>query len=367
MLERMNHPYDALELGALEQKACSKWRRYPEGVLPLWVADMDFPIAEPIKAALREHLAGDNFGYPPYEGLPGLKDAVSARLAARYGWAVAPEEIDLLNGVVPGLFLSVLALSSVGDEVLIPSPIYGPFRMAVEATQRKAVYSEMARGPEGYAFDLDDLAAKITPATRVLMLCNPQNPVGRVFRREELTAVAELALKHRLWVVSDELHADLLFPGHEHIPFASLGEDVAARTLTLFGPTKAFNIAGLKIGFAASGNAALLSRLREAALGLVGQPNVLAQAATLAAYQQGDAWLQGTLAYLDGNRRLVAEFVARELPQVGHLSPEGTYLAWAWRTWRGFCSSTPAWRSTTAPGSAPAARGTRGSTSPRRA
>lgn len=321
-------PFDALELAGLEQKACAKWQHHPRGVLPLWVADMDFAVAEPIKAALQEHLGGENFGYPPAEGLPGVKEAATSRLEGKFGWRLSPEQLHLLNGVVPGLFLSVLACTSEGEEVLMNAPIYGPFMAAVKETRRRAVFSEMRLGEQGYELDFERLEAAITPATRLLMLCNPHNPLGRVFRREELERLAELALRHRLWVVSDELHAELVYPGHQHLPFAALDGEIAQRTLTLFGPSKAFNLAGLKIGFAASANEQLLARFRQVATGLVGPPNVLAQVATRAAYQQGDAWLGQALAYLQGNRDVLAEFLAEELPQVKHVPPEGTYLAW---------------------------------------
>ena len=208
------------------------------------------------------------------------------------------------------------------------SPIYGPFRMAVEETGRKPVYNPFVHDGAHWRIDFGALEASVTPATRLFMLCNPQNPTGRVFTRDELERLAEFVLKHRLWVVSDELHSDLVYAGHEHIPFASLSDDIAQRTITLFGPTKTFNIAGLKIGFLVSQNEALLKRVQSLAHGLVGAPNVVAQAATIAAYNEGDAWLKETLSYLQANRDFVADFVKRELPGVEHTSPEGTYLAW---------------------------------------
>jgi cystathionine beta-lyase len=324
----MNHPFDALTPETLRQKACVKWNRYPDDVLPLWVADMDFPVAEVIKQGVRRYLETDDFGYPPDGGIPGLKAAVIARLQARYNWQVSAQQLMLINGIVPGLFLGVEALSSVGDEVLMHAPIYGPFMMAVEQTGRRPLYSRLIHDGAHWHMDIEGLEALITPATRILMLCNPQNPVGRVFTRKELEQLAEVALKHRLWVISDELHSDITYPGHSHIPFASLGPEVAERTLTLFGPTKAFNIAGFKTGFAISHNEALLRRVKQVATGHVGAPDVLAQAATLAAYRDGDDWLAGVLSYLKDNRDFVAEFIQTELPRVRFSAPEGTYLAW---------------------------------------
>ena len=319
--------YDALSVEDLRQKDCAKWQKYGADVLPLWVADMDFRVADPIKAAVSAYVGTNNFGYPDAEGLPGLKEAVVARLSGRYGWNVAPGHIHLLNSIVTGLFLGVLAGSSEGDEVIMQSPIYGPFRMAVEKTGRVPVYNPFVHDGAHWRIDFGALEALVTPATRVFMLCNPQNPTGRVFTRLELERLAEFALKHRLWVVSDELHSDLVYEGL-HVPFASLGDDVAQRTITLLGPTKTFNVAGLKIGFLVSQNEALLERVKNVAFGLVGAPDVVAQSATIAAYTEADAWLQQTLDYLKANRDYVAEFVKRELPLVEHTAPEGTYLAW---------------------------------------
>ena len=324
----MTHRYDQLEVKTLRQKACNKWQKYPEDVLPLWVADMDFPIADVIKEAIVEHLDSNNFGYSPYEGLPGLKEAAAERMAERYSWHLDLDHLHIVNGIVAGLFVGVAATTSVNDDVIMQSPIYGPFTMAVKEQNRNPIYNQLIHDGEHYRIDFDALEAQVTPATRLFMLCNPQNPVGRVFTKAELERLADFALRHRLWVVSDELHSDLVFSGHTHIPFASIGPEIAQRTLTLFGPTKTFNIAGLKLGFMASENAALLERAKQAAFGYVGPANVLGQVATLAAYRKGEAWLKDTLSYLEANRDFVASYVDKNLPQLKHTSPEGIYLAW---------------------------------------
>lgn len=322
----LSHLFDSLTAEQLRNKACAKWQHFPADVLPLWVADMDFPIAEPIKAALRQYADSDNFGYPEQDGLPGVKEATLKRLNERHGWQVEAKDLTLINGIVPGLFLSVMALSSTQDEVIVPSPIYGPFKMAVEMTGRKGVYVPLIE--LGYELDFDALEKSVTPASRVLMICNPHNPVGRVFTRAELEKLADFALRHRLWVVSDELHSDLVFSKHKHIPFASLNDEIAQRTITLFGPTKTFNIAGLKIGFAASQNPDLLKRFEAVSAGLMGKPNVFAQTALVAAFTEGDAWLTETLSYLEANRDFIGDYLKTNIPQIGYRAPEGTYLAW---------------------------------------
>jgi len=323
----MPHPFDALSEADLRQRACQKWQKYPPEVLPLWVADMDFPIAPAIKQALVDYARGDNFGYPSYQGLPGLKEALMARLEQRYHWRVQAEEIHPLSGIVAGLNAGVAGLSGPGEEVIVQTPIYPPFLAAIGNQERRVIANRLVHTAEGWRIDFEALEAQVTPAARLLMLCTPHNPSGRVWSRSELERLAEFALRHRLWVVADELHSDLTFES-PHLPFASLGREIAERTVTLYGPTKTFNIAGLGIGFAISQNPALLERFKAAARGFVSTPDVMAQVATIAAYRRGEEWLTATLDYLRANRDLVTDFVRRNLPDVHLTPPEGTYLAW---------------------------------------
>ncbi len=320
------HPYDTLSLETLRQRANAKWTRFGPDVLPLWVAEMDFPIADAVRDAIAAQ-AVDNVGYGLAQGLPGLVEAMRDRFDERYGMRPEADGVRLLGSTVQGLYLASLAFAGPGDEALLLTPLYPPFRAALENTGRVPVEVPMIDGADGYAIDFDALEAAVTPATRLLMLCNPHNPVGRMFRPEELERLAELALRHNLWVISDELHADLAFTG-THRPIAGLGPEIARRTLTLYGPTKAFNIPGLKISFAFSDNPAMLERIAHHARGVAPGPNVLGQAAALGAYNSGDAWFDTTLAYLRANRDHVARRVAADLPGVHMHAPEGTYLAW---------------------------------------
>jgi len=322
------HRFDQITLAELQQKPCAKWRYFDPDVIALWVADMDFPPAPEIVEALRERAASDNLGYPMATGEPGLLEAILERMAARHGWKLRAEELWLINGVIPSLYLAVLACSSAGDEVIIQTPIYPPFISAVKDTDRVPRYNPLVVENGQYRIDFAQLEALITPATRLLLLCHPHNPTGRVFRRDELEQLADFVLRHNLWVVSDELHSDLLYPGERHLPLASLHPEIAQRTITVFGPTKAFNIAGLKIGIVVSQNAALLTRLKRQGRGLVTGPNVMAQVATLAAYRHAQPWLEMTLRYLDGNRRFLGDYLPKHLPHVGYLPPQATYLAW---------------------------------------
>ncbi len=322
------HKFDKLNIEQLRAKAAMKWKKYPEDVLPLWVADMDFPIADEIKEAIIAYMDTDMFGYADYEGLPGLKEAAIERMWNRYQWGLNEEHIYPIAGIVQGLFLSVLATTSKREEVIIQTPVYGPFMMGVEKYNRVAVYNQLYRDQAGWGIDFDLLESQISPATRMLMLCNPHNPVGRAYSRSELERLAEIVLKHRLWVVSDELHSDLIYIGHKHIPFASLSPEIAQRTITLFGATKTFNIAGLKTGFLATENAGLMQYVQNIAAGITTKPNVLGQIATIAAYQKGDDWLADVLNYLDKNRIFIAKYISENLPAVTYFAPEASYLAW---------------------------------------
>ena len=323
----MIHPFDSLSVERLRERPSVKWRHFSEDVLPCWVADMDFPPAESVRQAIADYAMAGDLGYPPKSGLDGLFEAVCGRLEDRHGLSVEPDDLQMMAGIIPGLYLAVRTLAGPGEGVIVQPPIYPPFMAAVENSGRETIYNPMVLGPGGWEFDFEGLEAAITPSTRLLMLCSPQNPTGRVFTRAELERLAEIVLRHRLWVVSDELHADLSLEG-TFIPFASLSEEIAQRTLTLYGPTKAFNIAGLKIGFAVSRNRWLMERIRTAGTGLVVPGNALAQAATLAAYRQGDEWLERTLDYLRENRQFLVDYVSRELPGVALTPPQGTYLAW---------------------------------------
>lgn len=327
-MDELHRRFDRLDPAALRERQNSKWGSLAPGVLPLSVADMDLPIAAPIRAAIVARAESDDFGYPPHEGVPGVREACADRLASRYGWSVRAEDVFLLGGVIPGMYAAVRTFTEPGDEVLLTTPLYPWFQRSVEETGRRPVSVDLSVDDDGvYRLDVDALAERVGPRTRMIMLCQPHNPTGRVFTRDELQGVAELAERHDLWVVSDELHADLALAAR-HVPFASLGEDAAQRTIALYGPTKAFNVAGLKIGFAVSENVGAIARLHDACHGALPEPNLLAQVAATAAFRESDAWLDATRAYLLANRDRVAGFVAERMPSVRFAPPEGTYLAW---------------------------------------
>lgn len=309
-----------------------KWRQYPQGVIAACVADMDLRTAPAVEAALADIIDRVDFTYPLRDGRKADR-AVAAAFAARmrrlYGWEAAPEQVLALPDLVQGTFAAVMAYSDPGDGVIVQVPNYAPFREAIEGTGRRLIALEMECGARGYWFDLDKLAAKVDARTKVLILCNPHNPTGRVFTRAELEGVLAFAERHDLIVVSDEIHAELLYPGVSHLPFASLSPAAAARTVTLNSATKCFNIAGLRCAVAHFGTAALQERFHaRIPVRLTGAVNNFGIDATLAAWNEGQAWLDEVCAHLLAMRDHLVDVLRRELPAIRFHVPEATYLLW---------------------------------------
>jgi cysteine-S-conjugate beta-lyase len=297
-----------------------------DDVIPLWVADMDFPAPPAIVEALRKRAEHGIYGYPI---LPKTYwDPVIRWLAERQGWTVRREWMACCPGVVPALNICVQAFTQPGDKIVIQTPVYHPFSFAAENNGRRLARNPLRFENGRWTMDLDDLAKKIDGRTRMLILCSPHNPVGRVWTPAELEAAGRLALERGLLIVSDEIHADLVFNGHRHAPLASLGADLAARTITLQAPSKSFNVAGLTTSFAIIGDDRLrtLFNTHVQNLGLT-TGNVFGQAALQAAYSEGGPWLDGLRAYLEGSFNEAEEFFRQRLPALRFLRPEGTYLA----------------------------------------
>ena len=304
-----------------------KWNRFPADVLPLWVADMDFVSPEPVIRALHERIDHGVFGYA--SDLPGLREAIVAHLSTSYDWQIQPDDIVFLPGVVPGFNLAARAFVGPADGLLIQTPVYSPFFGAARNVDGLLQEMELTCQPDGfYSVDRDAFATAITDQTRMFLMCNPHNPVGRVFTRPELETMAAICLRHNLIICSDEIHCDLVYPGHAHLPVAALSPEVAQRTITLMAPSKTFNIAGLSCSFAVIQNAELRKQFTSAQKGLVHGVNLLGLVAARAAYQEGQEWLAQLLAYLKGNRDWLYAYVQEHLPGVRMGLPEGTYLAW---------------------------------------
>ena len=304
-----------------------KWHLYGDGVLPLWVADMDFKSPEPVIRALRERVEHGVFGYGSEP--PDLRPAVMDWLDRSFDWRVPAESLVFLPDVVTGFNVACRAVAAPGDGVLAQTPVYFPILYAPGNAGMVLDQVELTRQPDGYyAIDYDAFEAAITPRTRLFVLCSPHNPVGRVFRRQELERMADICLRHGVVICSDEIHCDLVFQGSRHVPMASLSPEVAAKTITLIAPSKTFNVAGLKCAAAIIENAELRDRFCAARAGLVGGANIMGYIATMAAYRGGRPWLDELLCYLEGNRDLLLQYVAEHLPGIEMGRPEGTYLAW---------------------------------------
>ena len=328
----MDYNFDQLPQRRHTENA--KWRAYPEDVLPLWVADMDFVSPEPVIRALREAAEHGFFGYPRgFHGdgpeLPEIADLIIARLADRYDWSITPEDIVWLPGIVVGLNVTCNMLRGSGGAVVVQPPVYPPFLSAPEAGAVRRVDAELVRQTDGtYEVDWAAFETALRDDARLFILCNPHNPVGRVFRRDELLRMAEMCAAHDVLICADEIHSDLIYSGHHHLPIASLDPAIAQHTITLLAPSKTYNLPGLQASYAIIQNAELRERFKAARQNLVGGINLLGLVAMQAAYRDGQEWLDQVLTYLESNRDYLYDFVKAELPGVSMAKPEGTYLAW---------------------------------------
>jgi cystathionine beta-lyase len=283
--------------------------------------------------ALQAAVSHGVFGYPVSDGdmgaSAGLREAVLARLERRWGWRVPAEALLFVPGVITGFNLAAHALSTPGGELLLQTPAYPPMLDAGRVAGLERRDAPLARDRAGrYEVDWDVFAAALNPATRMFLLCNPHNPVGRVYTRDELGRMAELCLSRGVPIVSDEIHAELIYAGHTHTPIATLAPEIAQNSITLIAPSKTFNLPGLQASVAIIPNPELRARFVGARGGLVPWVNYMGVVAAEAAYRHGDEWLEQLLPYLQANRDLVTQFVAEHMPGVSVYPAEATYLAW---------------------------------------
>ena len=303
-------------------------RGYPGEVLPFWVADMDFPAPEPVVKALEQRARHGIFGYTDIK--EDYREILARWFQRRHGWQIEGEWLSITPGVVFGICTAIRAFTELGEGVLICPPVYYPFAASIKANGRKLVESPLVEKDGHYEIDFQDFERKIVEGwVKIFVLCSPHNPVGRVWSRQELEQVAAICQKHRVLVVSDEIHQDFVRPGHRHTVFASLGAEVADFTITCTSPSKTFNLAGLQISHIFISNESLRRRFRHEleAVGY-GEPNAMAEVAAKAAYGEGEPWLTELLSYLEENLRRTRAFLAESLPQVKLIEPEGTYLLW---------------------------------------
>lgn len=310
-----------------------KWGAFDPDVIPMWTADMDFRAPPAVIEALHERVEHGVFGYG-YGGWTHqpkeLIEVLRERMASRYHWQVGEQDFLFVPNIVSALHGICRVVGEPGDGVLVQTPNYWPFFSGIEHASRQAIMVPAVPVSNGaavhYEIDFDALEAAITPQTRLFLLCNPHNPVGRVYTRWELERLADICLRHDLVICSDEIHCDLIYEGQRHIPIASLAPEIAARTMTFMAPSKTFNLPGLKLGFAISQNRDLLQGLSGFYLSVGVGTGVLGYTAALAAYRHGQPWLDALLDYLQANRDYAVAYVTQHLPGIVPTVPEATYL-----------------------------------------
>ena len=324
--------YNFDEAPMRENTDCLKYDKREEvfgkaDVIPMWIADMDFATPPFIIEALRERLNHEILGYSFRPD--SYSESFINWVAALHGWNIQREWIEFSPGVVPALNLCTHAYTSPGDEIIIQPPVYPPFYGAVSDHGRRLVFNPLTETDEGYIMDFEDLCRVITPKTKMLILSNPHNPVGRVWPRHELSELADICHEKGIIILSDEIHSDLTLPGVKHVPLASVSERAAAVTVTCMAPSKTFNLAGLSTSSIIISDPELMKKYRTTLVGLhLHLGNIFGNVASEAAYTGGRDWLDQLMQYVEGNVDLVMNFCRDRLPVIRPLGPEATYMIW---------------------------------------
>lgn len=322
---------------------CMKWDGMQpiygsDDLLPLWVADMDFRPPQQVIDALREKVDHGIFGYTLIS--EQAKDSVVQWVQNRHDWSIKKDWLHFSSGVIPSIAHSIQALTAVGDQVLILSPVYTPFFNMIEINNRKVAISKLLNNDQHYEIDFEDFENQLKNGVKLFILCNPHNPGGRVWSTEELTKIVQLCKQYNVPIISDEIHADLVAAPYKHIPLATIDETYSEEIITLMAPSKTFNLAGLQAAFAVIKNETYREKIKAiyAQAGL-SQLNTMGLVAMEAAYTYGESWLNALLEYVNKNFELVTSFIENELPKVKVMKPEGTYLIWLDCSELGFTST----------------------------
>lgn len=311
----------------------AKWETYDKEILPLWVADMDFRSPEPIINAIIDRVNHGIFGYSNYH--PAYYNAVLGWFKRHYKWEINKEWLSFTPGVIPAINISLLTFTNPGDKIIVQNPVYYPFFGAIENNGRKILFNSLKLSNGHYTMDFDDLKQKITdPRAKMLILCNPHNPIGRVWTKDELIQLGEICIQNKIIVLSDEIHCDLIYPGYNHTNFASIREEFALNSITCTSLSKTFNLAGLQLSNIIIPNKKLRDRFRNTIESLFIPeefgylPNNLSLVAYTAAYRDCDEWLSSLIQYLKENLEFLEEFLKDNIPQINVIKPEGTFLVW---------------------------------------
>lgn len=306
-----------------------KWDSAADGeVLPMWVADMDFRTAPAIVETLQKRVSHGIFGYTRVPD--AYYDAVINWFGRRHGWEIRRERMIYTSGVVPALSAIIKALTVPGDKVVVQTPVYNCFFSSIRNNGCTLVSNPLVRVEDTWKMDFEDLKQKVSdPKVKLFLLCNPHNPAGRVWTQEELTRMGEICFRHDVMIISDEIHCELVFPEYRYIPFASISEEFAARSVTCISPSKAFNMAGLQIANIVAPDEEVRRKIDKAInINEVCDVNPFGVLATIAAYNEGEEWLVQLLDYLKGNYLWMRDFCRKYLPQFPVSRLEGTYLVW---------------------------------------
>jgi cystathionine beta-lyase len=319
---------------------CAKWDEVKnifgrEDAIPMWVADMDFPTAEPIVKALQERAGHPFYGYtmPP----SSLAEAVVDRLKRKFNWKIEPEWVVFTPGIIPALSIAVRALTHPGDEIILQEPVYYPFFGVVKGSGCQIAHNNLKLVRGRYTMDFADLESKFRPApgsrvghsrAKAIILCNPQNPIGRVWGREELTRLGKIVIGNGAVVISDEIHCELLYRGYRHTPFASISDEFAPNSVVCMAPSKTFNLPGLEASSIIIPDKKLRDNFNDVKSNMVPGVNIFGLTAMEAAYREGDAWLGQLLDYLQGNLEVTMTYFQERIPKIKVIRPQGTYLLW---------------------------------------
>ena len=304
-----------------------QWYFKTNDVLPLWVADMDFKTPDFIVDAIKKRAEHEIYGYT-FKSESYFQSIINW-MKSRHNWAIQKEWISFSPGVVSALTFAIETFSKPGDGVIVQPPVYFPFFDCVKGTKRKMIENPLKIENDRYTFNFEDLKAKIDENTKILLLCNPQNPGGMVYTREELTELANICLENKIMIVSDEIHSDLIFEGHQHIPIASISNEIAQNCMVCMAPSKTFNVAGLASSMEIIPNKNTFKRYERAiGVGHLGMGNIFGSVALEASYSHGDEWLTQMLDYVWENYLFLDSFFKTNLPKVKVMKPEATFLIW---------------------------------------
>lgn len=319
--------YNFDKLAGTQNRESVKWN-YGENILPMGIADMDFETLPEIKEAIIERASRDMYGYSMLQD--DYKPAVINWYDKNHNWKIEENWLCISPGVSPGIGITIRALSNKGDRIILQSPVYPPLFNDITHNGCEVVNNQLLLDESGYHMDFEDLELKASDVrVKLLLLCNPHNPVGRVWTREELTKLGEICLRHNVIVIADEIHGDLVYKGNKYIPFASISEDFARISIICTAPSKTFNLAGIQVSNIIIPDRKLRTEyeIERHNIG-ISRLNVFASSACTAAYNHGQQWLIELLKYLEDNKNFAINYINNNLPQINIHEPEGTYMLW---------------------------------------